>query len=266
MNVFACRDVLTQIMLVIDIKDVRNLAQVNKLSAAIPRLDYFWEHRYKREQNESLVQESVNYRKFYKYKSVCTNKHPEIYNIIVHQSVHSEGRNKFFTLQIKTRTRSEIYDYLAHLYNHENFANKEMLQTSVVRGLREANGKRFNEQDKKVLSDLYDQYAEENRDAISKLYYNYEPMSSWEAKSLITEKVLGFYGTDYLPLMGDYKEYNRIVLKFFDFLVSHNFRLDLNPASIIPPSPVTITPAMIKNVIKHSKECIELNKVKLITL
>ena len=271
MEVFTCKDVLYQIMLAIDTKDLKNLAQVNKLSAAIPRLDYFWESRYKRDHGNPSGGESNDYRAIYKYKSIYSNTKKEIYNVIFyHQSVHNDPLAKFFTLKIKTSKKSEIYNYISHLYNHEDFPEKQFIKMSIVRGIRKVNEQRFTENDKKILSDLSDLYYKENTDEINNVFYGGGVICESrriKMKDSLTCVAREFYGTNNLSLAGySSEQYNRFILKFFDFLAFHHFRLDLNPVAPHMLTPVTITPDLIKHVIKNSQGCIILNKENLIEL
>lgn len=276
MNVFACKDVLCQIMLMVDVQDLRNLAQVNKLSATIPRSNYFWDNRFKLDY-PGKEGKNINYRKVYRYKLVHTSARSEIYNVVFHHKEYKSD-SECLSLQIKTRKKSAIYNYIAHLYNYEDFPQKNLILPSLVRGLREINKQRF-KCDEYTISEFYDQYYNENYDTINISFYHSVTIPDYqqrELKNKVTYSTLSFYGTNNLSLAYFGEVYNNIVLKFFDFLYVHNFRHDCSDVSIaLPhcrdsspatPQPVAITPSLIKKVINHSKGCIVLNKVNVIKL
>ncbi len=265
-NILVSRDIIFQIMLALEMKDLSKFAQINKLSTTIAQSDYFWQTRYKRDYPELTVNENINYRKICKYKFIHTSKQHEIYNVFFY---HKEYKSPKYKLQIKTQKRSEIYNYIAHLYNYEQFPEKQYIRLSLIRGLRKINEKRFNSQDNFLINEFYDQYYNENSQMIKNIYFSDQVIENYEIdklKSQITYSTKGFYGTNNLSLTDFSGKYKHIVLKFFDFLYLHNFRRDLIITTLSPTTPVAITPSLIKKVITHSKTCIVLSKDLLIEL
>ena len=266
MNIFGSRDIMFQIMLKLEMNDLRNFAKVNKLSDEITKSNYFWENRYKRYYPELTTCENINYRKVYKYKFIHTHNISEIYNVMFY---HKEYKSFNFKLQIKTQKRSEIYNYIAHLYNYEDFPEKQYIKLSLIRALRKINEKRFNPHDRSLIDEFYNQYYNENSQMIENRYYENIAIDTYQLMKLkkqVTYSTQGFYGTNNLSLTDFNEKYKHIVLNFFDFLSFNNFRLDLNPPYPHELIPVSITASLIKKVINRSSGCIVMTRESLINL
>ena len=266
MNIFTCSDIVFQILLILEMKDLSQLAQVNKLISTILRSDYFWAKRYQRNYSKIPESDKIDYRKICQYKFLHTRPPSEIYHVVFHHKPYKSA-DKCFNLQIKTHKKSAIYHYIAHLYNYEDFPEKQYIRMSLVQGLRKINEKRL-DCDRSLISDLYDQYYAKNAEKINLEFYHSLEIDSYkceELKNKVIYSTRGFYGTNNLSLANFGETYNNIVLIFFDFLTLHNFRLDLNPPFPHQLTSISITPSLIKKVINCSK-CIILNKQNLIIL